>query len=148
MSVGRPTILDDLLERRITDALRAGHSRKGAARCAGITYDCVRKWLRRGEAAAEGDERFVAFVARVDAAEHVAERRAVEVVTNLFDSKDERVRLTAAQWWLQRRRPEEWAEPGKATAEGAEEAAARATDAHDLPLLESLVAAAKSRVGT
>jgi hypothetical protein len=50
----------------------------------------------------------VEFLERVDRAEHVAEARAIEVLTSKFDSPDESVSLRAAQWWLERRRAEDW----------------------------------------
>lgn len=103
--MSRPTKLDDLVEKRICDALSRGHSWASAARAAGVDESTVHEWRRRGRA---GEERYAAFAQRVDAADHQAEQRAVSILTAKFDSDDDRVALAAAQWWLERRRPAEW----------------------------------------
>lgn len=103
--MARETKLDDLVEKRICDALSRGHSWAAAARAGGIHEDTLHDWRRRGRA---GEPRFSEFSERVDRADHVAESRAIEVLTSKFDSPDERVSLSAAQWWLERRRPADW----------------------------------------
>jgi hypothetical protein len=103
--MARETKLDDLVEKRICDALSRGHSWAAAARAGGISEACIHEWRQRGRS---GEPRFVEFLERVDRAEHVAEARAIEVLTSKFDSPDESVSLRAAQWWLERRRAEDW----------------------------------------
>jgi transposase-like protein len=105
--MGRETKLDDLVEKRICDALSRGHSWAAAARAGGIDEATLHRWRAAGRAD-DGGQRMREFCERVDRAEHVAEARAIEVLTSKFDSLDESVSLRAAQWWLERRRAEDW----------------------------------------
>jgi transposase-like protein len=105
--MSRPTKLDDLIEKRICDALSRGHSWAAAARAGGIDERTLHRWRAEGRED-DAEPRIRQFCQRVEAADYVAESRAIEVLTSKFDSPDERVALTAAQWWLERRRPADW----------------------------------------
>jgi len=108
--MGRDTKLDDLVEKRICDALSRGHSWAAAARSAGIEERTLHRWRAEGRED-DADPRMRQFCQRVEAADYQAESRAIEVLTSKFDSPDDRVALAAAQWWLERRRPAEWGKP-------------------------------------
>lgn len=103
--MARETKLDDLRSKRICDALKAGHSYAAAARAGGVDENTIHNWIARGRA---GEQPFLGFLGRVEAANQEAEDRAVRVLTSKFDSDDERIALNAAQWWLERRRPADW----------------------------------------
>lgn len=109
----RETVLDDLVEKRIVDALKEGHSYATSARKGGITENTLREWIRRGEGRDDRDDpkgRYATFATKVREADYEAEDEAVAVVRSKFVSGDAAVALRAAQWWLQRRRPTEWGE--------------------------------------
>ena len=111
--MGRETKLDDLMERRICDALREGHSYAAAARRGGIGETTLHEWIARGRGThptRPEDARFARFAKRIEEADHAAEDRAVRIIISKFDSADDRVARDAAQWWLARRRKLEWAE--------------------------------------
>jgi transposase len=106
--MSRPTKLDDLVEKRICDALKDGHSYAAAARAGGVDEATVHRWRAEGRDAGAG--RFYEFCKRVDAADKEAEDRAVQVLKSAMGGEDAKLAVTAAQYWLQRRRRQEWAE--------------------------------------
>lgn len=105
--MSRPTKLDDLVEKRICDALRAGHSYAAAARAAGITESCLHEWRQRGRA---GEPRYSEFVERTDRADQEAEDRCVQVLRSALEGDDMKLATDTAWKWLARRRPNEWQE--------------------------------------
>lgn len=94
-------------------------------------------WLARGR---DGEPPFADFLDRVKEAEAQAEDVMVACVRT---AATEPRHWQAAAWWLERARPQDWAkreptpeqETGRAEGEGQD----------DVAVLESLVAAAKSR---
>jgi len=92
--MARPTKLTDKVQKRLTDALRAGNTRRAACAFAGISEDSLARWEKAG-----GD-----FQAAVAEAEASAEVRAVALIQQAAGSGNWR----AAVWWLERRRPNEW----------------------------------------
>lgn len=103
--MSRPIKLDDLIEKRVCDALRKGHSYETAAQLAGIAPRTLHYWRERGR---DGDPDFVQFLQRVERAEAEAVDRWVQVIQDAMDGEDRKVSLAAAQWMLERRRPQEW----------------------------------------
>ena len=99
--MARPTKLDDLTQRRITDALKAGNTRANAARMAAIAPSTLRDWERRGES---GDPEFSAFSAAVKKADAEAEAAMVAVIHGAAQTGT----WQAAAWFLERRRHRAW----------------------------------------
>jgi hypothetical protein len=111
--MARTTLLDDLVEKRICDALRQGHSYEAAVRVGGIVESTFHEWvacgrgteLRRSEMV-----RYAAFAERVSRADHEAEDRAVAVLSAALTGDDMKLATDTAWKWLARRRPATWAE--------------------------------------
>jgi transposase len=92
--MARPSKYTPERAKRITDALAAGNSRKGAAAYASITEDTLLNWMRR----------YSDFSGAVKSAEAQAEVAAVACITQAARNGDWRAALT----WLERRRHQEW----------------------------------------
>lgn len=105
--VGRETKLDDLVEKRICDALRDGHSYAAAARAGGIHEDTLHYWRERGR---KGEPRYSEFSERIERADQEAEDRCVQVLKDALSSPDKKLATDTAWKWLARRRPQQWAE--------------------------------------
>lgn len=98
---GRPTSLTPDVHRRIVAALRLGLSRSAAAAVGGVGARTMVNWLKRGE---KGEEPFGEFFDAVEVAEGQAQAK---VTANLMKAAADDPKI--AQWWLERRHPEEWA---------------------------------------
>jgi transposase len=137
MSVGRPTKLDDLVAKRITDAIAAGGSRSAAAEAARVHRSTLMLWLARGR---KGEAPYSDFLDRIRKAEADAENEMVVVVREAAKKN-----WCAAAWWLERRRPKIYSlrrdarSPADAPTLGV-----RAVNETDVELFESLAAAARS----
>ena len=92
--------LTETTQATIRAALEAGNTRAAAAQGAGITYECLRLWIRKGEKQAAGRHRNLART--VEKAEAQAESEAVAEIRAAWKRGEWR----AAAWWLERRRPE------------------------------------------
>ena len=99
--MARPTKFNTKTKRRLYKALRIGASRKMAAQYAGISYELLRQWMRRGEQEARGE--FVVFLAALKRAESEACMKALEAINGAMET-----RWQAAAWMLERRYPEDW----------------------------------------
>lgn len=97
----RPTDCTPKVTAKVVAVLEKGGYRSTAARAAGISYESLRKWVRRGEA---GESAFVAFSASVKKAEADAEPALTEMV---FEAG--RVSWQAAMTLMERRWPSRWA---------------------------------------
>ena len=143
--MGRPTNLDDLVSKRVVDALNAGVSLVGAAYAARISRASLMEWLARGR---DGEQPYATFLDRVTEARGKAERKVVDALM----IKIREGNVPAAIFWLQQRAPDEWnRKPATSNDSGSGDASAESDIVEqetDLPMLESLVAAAKSKVGT
>lgn len=78
----------------ILGALRLGNTRAAAAAYAGVDDETLRRWMPR----------FPEFRAAVVKAEADAEVRAVAEIRQAYQAGN----WTAAAWWLERRRPQDW----------------------------------------
>ena len=96
--------LTETTQATLRAALEAGNTRAAAARGAGISYECLRLWIRRGEKEKTGKHRILART--VEQAEAQAEREAVAEIRAAWQRGEWR----AAAWWLERRRPETYRE--------------------------------------
>jgi transposase len=93
---GRPTKYSPEVEKKICDALRAGNTRKASCGYAGIGETTLATWL--------ADPDFGDFGEAVKKAESDAEVRNVAIIQKASDKS-----WTAAAWWLERRRKDDWA---------------------------------------
>ena len=96
--------LTETTQANLRAALEAGNTRAAAAQGAGITYETLRLWMRKGEKQAAGRHR--ALARTVEQAEAQAETEAVEEIRKAWQRGEWR----AAAWWLERRRPESYRE--------------------------------------
>lgn len=111
--MARETLLDDLVEKRIVEALKAGHSYAAAARAGGIAENTLHEWVARGagrDDRGDPDGRYAKFAKRVVEADQDAEDRAVKVLVSAMDGADKKLATDTAWKWLARRRPAQWAE--------------------------------------
>lgn len=106
VKVGRPTSCTEDVVQAVVRAVERGLSLRAAAAAAGVSKESVLNWKKRG---ASGEEPFASFLHRVTRARAAAEERMAAVVEQAAASADDKVSLSAAQWWLERRRPERWA---------------------------------------
>jgi hypothetical protein len=102
MKVGRRPKLCPEVQRRLCEAIVGGNTRETAARYAGVTYSTLHHWLTRGRKASRG--RFRQLLEAVKKAENDAVVRNVAII-----NKAAQKTWTAAAWWLERRRPDDWA---------------------------------------
>lgn len=137
--MARETKLDDLREKRICDALKAGHSLASAARAGGIEERAFHYWRERGR---KGEPRYMQFLQRTEAAEQEAEERCIKVIRNAMDGDDAKLATDTAWKWLERRRPKEWAVKREAIELNA---AVQAIEGDAELILISALAAARSR---
>jgi len=93
--VGRPTKRTPEREQRLFEALRAGNTRKAACLYAGVGLSQFAEW----------QERFRDFREAIQKAEADAEVRAVAQIAQAARDGT----WQAAAWWLERRRPEDYA---------------------------------------
>ncbi len=100
-TLGRPTLLDDLVAKRICDSLAAGNAQSVAARTAGVAHSTLRSWLARGR---KGEEPYASFLAKAKKAESVGEAELVGVIRESAQKT-----WQCAAWLLERRIPQRWA---------------------------------------
>ena len=98
--VARRTDFNDITRQRILKAIRDGQARKTAAEVAGICYELLRQWLRRGE---KGEEPYVAFLGDFERAESEFLERGIQLAWRLAQSDYKHV-----VDFLGRRYPQEW----------------------------------------
>jgi len=85
----------------IVRAIREGNTYRAAAGLAGVTESTLYNWLERGRKARSG--KYLEFLEAVKKAEAEAEARHVRIVERAAAKN-----WTAAAWWLERRRPDDW----------------------------------------
>lgn len=135
--MGRPTSLDDLVQKRICDAARRGNSRECSAVLGGIDPRTVRGWIRR---ARDDEEPFASFFSALQKAEREAEDEMVQLIRGGAE------RWQAAAWWLERRRRNTWRRPAQEKVrEEPADAGADVSQLSDDQLLEAVRAAQELR---
>ena len=115
---GRPRLLEehpDLVD-RLCDLLEQGVPQSAAAPSVGIHRQTLQLWKKRGRAAAETAETggrvpkteqvYLDFLSRIEESRNKAETRMTLYVSRAAAGGDVR----AAMWWLDRARPERWAQ--------------------------------------
>lgn len=103
MKTGRPSKLTESRMEKLIEALRAGAYRIDACRVAGIHYNTLLAWEKKGEAQEKGE--FLEFLDALRKAEAEAVITNIEVVTNAAQDGDWR----AAAWFLEHKYPDRWA---------------------------------------
>lgn len=103
---GRDSKLTLALQDAICESLRNGATRSDAAIAAGISYQTLLNWEKRGSAkdAEENDPAFLAFFEAVKKAEADCANDCNATVI-----KAAKKQWQAAAWWLERRRRDEYA---------------------------------------
>jgi hypothetical protein len=109
--MGRRSKLTPERQARICEALRAGNTKAAAAAYGGIDISTYHRWVERGEAASSGAYRD--FCDAVKEAEAACEIRNVALI-----QKAAQEHWTAAAWWLERRKPDDWARVERRRHEG------------------------------
>lgn len=108
MMAGRPTKLDENVQRVIVEALEKGNYRSTAAAAAGVHRNTLINWERRGE---DGQEPFASFVVAMQQAEARAEMSLLAEIQSArpgvpgVSGADV---WTAKAWILERRYASRW----------------------------------------
>ena len=100
---GRPSKLTESRMEKLIEALRAGAYRIDACRAAGIHYNTLLAWEKKGEAQEKGE--FSEFLDALRKAEAEAVITNVGVITRAAQDGDWR----AAAWFLEHKYPDKWA---------------------------------------
>ncbi|NMG09784.1 hypothetical protein [Brasilonema sp. UFV-L1] len=107
---GRPSKLTEETKQKLLQAIKAGVGIENACYYAGVSHKTVREWVRRGEGTHERptSNEFAEFAEELNravvAAEITLSARIMTASTNDW---------RAAAWWLERQRPERWANTQK-----------------------------------
>ena len=109
-SGGRPCMFSDEITEIIKESIIAGLTLEGAAAAAGISYDALNEWRKRGEA---GDERFVKFCEMLKSAKYVGQKELALKIRKAADHS-----WQAAAWLLERRHHDVWGRKDIAVIEG------------------------------
>ncbi len=96
-----PKLVDDLVTRRIVDAIRAGASRAAAAEAARVGRTTLFRWLKDG---ATGAEPYASFLAKVREAEGELEKELLGIIKGHSANS-----WQAAAWILERKFQKRWA---------------------------------------
>lgn len=133
--MARPTKLNDEVTAKICEALRTGNTRRAACAYAGIDQDTLGNWLRRSsdfsdavkKAESDCEISYAAVIKRAavghDVYKKVTKTKTVgEVsVVETTETISREFEWQAAAWWLERRKPEDYArfvfDPSKLTPE-------------------------------
>ena len=100
---GRPSKLTESRMEKLIEALRSGGYRIDACRAAGIHYNTLLAWEKRGES--EGSGEYLEFLDALRRAEAEAVITNIDVITKAAQDGDWR----AAAWFLEHKYPDKWA---------------------------------------
>lgn len=103
--MARPTKFTPERAEQIVSAIRAGASKLSAAQAAGVAYDTVNEWRKRGEAGGRGSAPFAKFSEALAQAEAEANVTAAKALFSAA-GKDWRAALA----FLERRERDTWGE--------------------------------------
>jgi len=123
-----PYKLNDIVEKRLIDALRRGNTRTTACALAGITVPTFHRWMHQDVGGADSKEELTEFARKVREAEALAEDEAVVTI------RAQKQNWQGMAWWASRRPRSRWKDKGA----GADKrTAVAANDAlHDMPLAD------------
>ena len=96
-----PKLLDDLVTKKIVEAVRAGSSRTAAAEAARVGRSTLHSWLKRGT---EGEDPYAGFLAKVRQAEGELEAELLTIIKSHAVNS-----WQAAAWILERKYQKRWA---------------------------------------
>ena len=99
--MARPTDCTPERTAKVCEALALGVSWAAAAAHAGLDESTLTAWKQRGR---DGEEPFATFLASATRARDGVEVRMAAIVKAAADEGN----VSAAQWWLERRRSSEW----------------------------------------
>lgn len=99
MPANGPLALNDLVIRRICDALKRGNNRKNACALARVNPGTFTQWIRWAK---EGKPDYISFALQVRDAEAYAEDEAMARI------REGTVGWQGMAWWLQRRNRAKW----------------------------------------
>lgn len=142
-SAGRPSSFTDEVKSKILTAIAAGNSLTTSAQYAGINYETLRLWLKRGEHGEQTDPEYFGFFGAVKKAEADAEalsigrirqaakggqiierttitteRTSKNGVTTTTTRSTERYsppQWQADAWWCERKNPTQWGRNDRVT---------------------------------
>ncbi len=97
---GRPLLLDDEMETRICNLIRAGNYIDTAARVAGVSKASLYEWFKRAH---RGEQPFAKFL---DAVERASSEAEASNVARIMLAATEH--WQAAAWWLERTKPKKY----------------------------------------
>jgi len=92
--MARPTKQNPERDALLFSALREGNTRRAACAYAGVSEDSLARWLARS----------ADFAERIKEAENMAEQQYVGAIRRAAHQGN----WTAAAWWLERRRAQDW----------------------------------------
>lgn len=98
----RPTKLTPAVQAAIVDAIRNGNTREIAAEVAHVGRTTLFIWLQRGRSA-KAPKLYREFANAITVAEAEAVATMVKIVMKAAESTP-----AVAQWWLERRHPDDW----------------------------------------
>ena len=101
--VGRPSKLTESRMEQLIEALRSGNYRIDACRAAGIHYNTLLAWEKKGESQKSGE--YVEFLEALRSAEAEAVVSKVDIIHGVSMNGDWR----AAAWFLEHKYPNNWA---------------------------------------
>jgi hypothetical protein len=104
MPANGPNVLNDLVIRRLCDALKRGNTRLNACAIARVNINTFNLWCRK---AREGHPDYLDFALKIRDAEAYAEDVAIDAI------KFGQYGWQGAAWWLQRRNRAKWGEVAK-----------------------------------
>jgi transposase len=102
-AMARPSSLTPAVTEKVCEALKLGVSWDAAAAHAGIGATTIHRWLAQAAEDEEGGP-FWEFREQTTRARNSAETRMAAIVMKAAQEGS----ASAAQWWLERRRPETW----------------------------------------
>ena len=98
--MSRTTILSEVIQNAMVEAIEAGNYASTAAESVGISSSTHYLWMSKGE---EGIEPYVGYMEAIKKAEAEAEMSAVRnIKTHAADN------WTASAWYLERKFPDRW----------------------------------------
>lgn len=107
--MSRTTILSEVIQNAMVEAIEAGNYASTAAESVGISSSTHYLWMSKGE---EGIEPYVGYMEAIKKAEAEAEMSAVRnIKTHAADN------WTASAWYLERKFPDRWGRKDKLTQE-------------------------------
>ncbi len=107
--MARTTILNQLIQSVMVEAIEGGNYATTAAEAAGIGKSTHYEWMEKGE---QGIEPYAEYADAIKKAEAIAESNAVKVIKAASLEN-----WTAGAWYLERKFPDKWGRKDKLTQE-------------------------------